>query len=347
MICRKCGKEFEDNNTFCPYCGEKVEEVKEETVDEIDESDSEIQEYEEEEFLNSDDEITGEEEFDEERLDEDNSEEGEEDNGNSHKKSLKVKIIIIIAIIVLLIAGIAGYFVYKSMSKPTMIDLTSVMTTPEFEGIDSIATLKDQVTVDKEKADKLVKSIDEEDRAKAVKKLLESVTYSADKSEDLSNGDEVTFTAHYDAAFAEENKIEVSKTQKKVTVENLATELSVEDIRNSGIIDKLKKDKYLQTDSDTVIYKWLYCKSSKGNIIVAISYYDGIDYSESVDADGNDIETETPVRYWYIANTNSFTKTLDGVHMDTWEIFGQTYWESYDECIAAIKAEGFSIEKIQ
>ena len=119
-----------------------------------------------------------------------------------------------------------------------------------------------------------------------MKKLLESVTYSADQTEDLSNGDEVTITAHYDAAFAEENKIEVSKTQKKVKVENLATELSVEDIRNSGIIDKLKKDKYLQTDLDTGIYKWLYCKSSKGNIIVAISYCDGIDYSGVQDEGG-------------------------------------------------------------
>ena len=341
MICRKCGKEFENDNTFCPYCGEKVEDLNEETIDEIDEMDSEVQEYEEEEFLNSDDEITGEEECDEE-----NFEEREEDNGKPHKKSLKVKIIIIIAIIVLLIAGIAGYFVYKSVSKPTTIDLTSVMTTPEFEGIDSIATLKDQVTVDKEKADKLVKSIDKEDRAKVVKKLLESVTYSADQTEDLSNGDEVTITAHYDAAFAEENKIEVNKTQKKVKVENLATELSVEDIRNSGIIDKLKKDKYLQTDLDTGIYKWLYCKSSKGNIIVAISYCDGIDYSGVQDEEGN-FENDTPMRYWYIANTNSFTKTLDGVHMDTWEIFGQSTKESYNECLDTIKAEGFSIEKIQ
>ena len=47
MICRKCGKEFENDNTFCPYCGEKVEDLNEETIDEIDEMDSEVQEYEE------------------------------------------------------------------------------------------------------------------------------------------------------------------------------------------------------------------------------------------------------------------------------------------------------------
>ena len=121
----------------------------------------------------------------------------------------------------------------------------------------------------------------------------------------------------------------------------------MEDIRNSGIIDKLKskKDGVIDSEMD-VTYRWLYCKSSKGNIIVAISYYDGIDYSGVQDEDGH-FENETPVRCWYIDNTNTFTKTLDGVHFDTWEIFGQSTKESYNECLDTIKAEGFSVEKIQ
>ena len=67
---------------------------------------------------------------------------------------------------------------------------------------------------------------------------------------------------------------------------------------------------------------------------------------KSIIENGN-FEEEIPVRYWYINNTNTFTKTLDNVHIETWEIFGQSIKESYDECINVIKAEGFSIEIIQ
>ena len=35
MKCNKCGREIEDNATFCPYCGEKVEmEISSEVVEE-------------------------------------------------------------------------------------------------------------------------------------------------------------------------------------------------------------------------------------------------------------------------------------------------------------------------
>lgn len=342
MICPKCGKEFEDDNQFCPYCGEHIDAEEEHT-------DFEEKGLEEEAAGEDYTEIEQEHEdpqegFEEDDYEEEADEEGKDDNETRSSKSKKIRIIIVIAVIVAILAGIAGYFVYRTVSKPTVIDLTSVMTTPEFEGIDSLAKLKTDVVVDQTKADKLVKSIDKEDRAKAVKKLLESVTYSPNQSENLSNGDEVVITAHYDETFAEENRIEVSHTQKKVTVGNLATELSVEDIRNSGIIKTLKKDAYI--GEDDVTYRWLYCKSSKGNIIVAISYSDGIDYSGVQDEEGN-FEEETPMRLWYINNTTLFTKSLDGVQMETWEIFGQSPKDSYDECINTIKGEGFSIEKIQ
>lgn len=325
MICKKCGKEFEDDNIFCPYCGIRTDVVDEQVN------------YMEDNTVTETDTTGKIENLDEEKK--------EPTDKKLSKKSNKTKIILIIVAIVVILAGVGGYLGYRSVSKPTVVDLTSVMTMPEFKGVDGVAKMKTDVVVDEKKADKLVKSIDKEDRAKAVKKLLESVTYSSNQTENLSNGDEVVITAHYDATFAKENKIEIGRTQKKVKVENLAVEVTVEDIRNSGIIDKMKKDGYI-SGGDDVIYRWLYCKSSAGSIIVAISYYDGIDYSGLTDENGN-FEEEIPVRYWYINNTNTFTKTLDNVHIETWEIFGQSIKESYDECINVIKAEGFSIEIIQ
>ena len=41
MKCNKCGKEIEDNATFCPYCGEKVE-VEVSEVQEIKEESKEM-----------------------------------------------------------------------------------------------------------------------------------------------------------------------------------------------------------------------------------------------------------------------------------------------------------------
>lgn len=257
-----------------------------------------------------------------------NESESVEDHNLPSEKSKKGKIIAVIVAVTVVLAGISGYFVYRSVTKPTMVDLTSVMAEPEFEGVDGSGTIKVDACVDKKEADKLIKSIDNEDRAKAVKKLLESVTYSADQTKKLSNGDKISFTAHYDASFAEKNKITISNMKKTITVQRLAEELSADDIRNSGILEKLGQDERI-TVYNGVVYKWLYCKSSKGNIIVAV-------YS---------IE-EAGTQVWYIANTNYFTKTLNGVYLEDWEAF-QSWENSYDECVNTIKSQGFTIETIQ
>lgn len=296
MICKTCGKEFEDDNTFCPYCGEKVEV------------------YDSEQLENTDEAAT-------------------RDNVGA-KRPKKVKIIIIIAAIIIILAGVAGYFVYKSVSKPTTIDLTSVMTTPEFEGIDGKGELKKDAVVDSDKADQLIQSIDNDTRAKAVRSLLQGTTYTADKMDSLSNGDEVVITAHYDASFAEENKIEIKGTKKTVKVKNLDTIITVEDIKKNGIIDQLKKDEYFNL-LDGTIYKWLYCKTSKGNMIAVISYIDDFDeYGDSM-------------RYWTIGITSFFTTSLDGIRMTTDDAFTTGLLGSYDECIDRIRAEGFTVEVIQ
>lgn len=257
-----------------------------------------------------------------------NESESVADHNLPSEKSKKGKIIAVIVAVTVVLAGISGYFVYRSVTKPTMVDLTSVMAEPEFEGVDGSGTIKVDACVDKKEADKLIKSIDNEDRAKAVKKLLESVTYSADQTKKLSNGDKISFTAHYDASFAEKNKITISNMKKTITVQRLAEELSADDIHNSGILEKLGQDERI-TVYNGVVYKWLYCKSSKGNIIAAV-------YS---------IE-EAGTQVWYIANTNYFTKTLNGVYLEDWEAF-QSWKNSYDECVNTIKSQGFTIETIQ
>ena len=169
MICKKCGKEFEDDNIFCPYCGIRTDVVDEQVN------------YMEDNTVTETDTTGKIENLDEEKK--------EPTDKKLSKKSNKTKIILIIVAIVVILAGVGGYLGYRSVSKPTVVDLTSVMTRPEFKGVDGVAKMKTDVVVDEKKADKLVKSIDKEDRAKAVKKLLESVTYSSNQTENLSNGD--------------------------------------------------------------------------------------------------------------------------------------------------------------
>ncbi len=248
------------------------------------------------------------------------------------KKTGKTRIVIAVILAIAVLAG-GGFLMYQKVFKATEIDLTSIMTEPEFTGVSEVAKLKDPIIVDQKKADKLIKSIDNEKRAEEAKKLIKSVTYEVDKDSELSNGDEITVTAKYDKSIEENSKLKVVKVQKKVKVEKLAEELTSADIKNSGILNTLsaEADRFV---SGYIPYQWLYCKTEKGNIIAGIGYMD--------------IEAEEDVeRMWYVVNSSTFTKSLDGVRLDTWEILGQALCESYEEAYQKVKSVSRSVEVIQ
>ena len=88
MICKKCGKEFEDDNIFCPYCGIRTDVVDEQVN------------YMEDNTVTETDTTGKIENLDEEKK--------EPTDKKLSKKSNKTKIILIIVAIVVILAGVGG-----------------------------------------------------------------------------------------------------------------------------------------------------------------------------------------------------------------------------------------------
>ena len=131
-------------------------------------------------------------------------------------------------------------------------------------------------------------------------------------------------------------------TDEKNTEKNAGAELTVKEIKESGVIESLNKE---NSENENRIpeeepYAWLYCKSEEGNIIVLVTFVD----FEYEDEETGEIETET---YWYMQNTDYLGETLDNVHFHTFEGFGQAMQDSYNDCINVIKKAGYTYERIE
>lgn len=243
-----------------------------------------------------------------------------ETNLKQKKKIFPIIVAVVIAIIAICFA-IIGYMIYL---KPIEVDLTKVMTTPKFVGVEGDGTLE-AVTVDKKKVNELVSSVKGDKRAASVAILLNDVIYEVDQGEYLSTGDSVTITAVYDKTFAKNNRINVTADTKEVTAKGFddkPIDLSAKEIENSGVLEHLEVS--LRSSEDFGYFEQnLYCKSSSGNMIAAI-----------VSEGGS----------YRIYNTSKFTYKLDDVEWKTLDVFKNKTYDSMDDAYNAIKAQGYTYE---
>lgn len=256
-----------------------------------------------------------------------------EEQLNNPKKSKKTAIVFVI-VLALLACGVGGFFLYNSMNT-LEIDLSSLSTEPVYNGYCGEAELTELVTLDKETVERFVETLKPKQKNKA-EAFLSTVSFETEPTKSLSNDDVITVTVKYDAASAKENKIKVIKDKSEFTVQGLEErpkEISVIDVRNSGIVKELWEN----MDEVDCSYEGAYLSSSSSGKKIFIIY--SFVFCP-------DIEVDNPITYYYIANTNTFKESLSGVHIDTDEIYGQTPRESLDACMKLIRSTGYKADRI-
>ncbi len=134
----------------------------------------------------------------------------------------------IIGAVAVIIVGFAGFKIYDTFFNFDQINLMEGMETPTFSGYDGEGIVETYPQSGNFDYDKTKIGIEE---------FIDDVTYSIDKTEGLSNGDEVTITAEYSEQTAKALKIKVTEDVLKVKVEGLVerykdeAEISREDLK--------------------------------------------------------------------------------------------------------------------
>ena len=116
------------------------------------------------------------------------------------------------SLIAAVIIAIGGCGIYNTFFNYDKIDLITDMTMPTFSGYDGEGTV--DVYPD-------IGGVDYDMTRADVSEFINDVSYSIDKTENLSNGDEVTVTATYSEQTAKALKIKVTEDTMTITVEGL------------------------------------------------------------------------------------------------------------------------------
>ncbi len=225
MICKHCGKEIPDHSLFCPECGSKLEPEHDKTTPSPGHADENIQRAVKPAKPAKDvDEFSG------NRVNR-ATESGEAGSGKQHGGNQKIVIGIVAAAIVLalVIIGVVTH-------RPS-INLNKYLTV-SFDGYNKYGTAS--VNFDSDKFDKDYGKVLKK-KTKAAKNRLDSLgvlgqlgsdlvdsvasyyfTGTLDKTENLSNGDTVTYTWNFDAdSFEKMYRVKLKYKDQEFTVNGL------------------------------------------------------------------------------------------------------------------------------
>lgn len=124
------------------------------------------------------------------------------------KKKRRVPCAVIIVALVFLAAAIAGgaYFLFGA-DKTYEVDLNSLMVQPKVIGYNDYGEMALLPQIDAAKEDAWLRTVEFDNDKEDFKAVLDTVTYTPDKTEELSNGDTVTITINYDKALAQEKEL--------------------------------------------------------------------------------------------------------------------------------------------
>jgi len=122
------------------------------------------------------------------------------------KKRLPCAVIVIA--LVLLAGAVAGgaYYLFGG-DKTYEVDLNALMVQPKIIGYNDYGEMALMPQIDSAKEDEWLRTVEFDVDKENFRKVLDTVTYTPDKTKELSNGDTVTITIDYDQALAEENEL--------------------------------------------------------------------------------------------------------------------------------------------
>ena len=138
------------------------------------------------------------------------------------KPKKKGSCLIIVIALIFLAAAIAGgaYFLFGA-DKTYEVDLNALMVQPKVIGYNDYGEMALMPQIDSAKEDEWLRSVEFDNDKKAFKEVLDTVTYTPDKTKDLSNGDTVTITIDYNKSLAKESELVVHATDATFEVEGL------------------------------------------------------------------------------------------------------------------------------
>ena len=168
---------------------------------------AEAADEEEPEEFEEDEEYEEEQEAEEYEEDEDD---GEEDDELPAKAKRRIPIaVIVIALLILAGAIAAGAHMLMTDDRSYEVDLSTVMAEPKVIGYDGFAEMALMPQLDQAKEEAWLRDVTFDDERAGFKEVFDTVKYTPDKTEKLSNGDVVTITVEYDKDLAQEKGLTV------------------------------------------------------------------------------------------------------------------------------------------
>lgn len=225
MFCTRCGKEFEEDNLFCPFCGAEVEDVeaeirglspeeaaewrvREQTVENEISHEDPMQE-------NNDRSVT------KRKAGHADHKKASKEHRKKDKKSSKKVIWIIAVVLVVLIGAAIGAYIYSQSNQSVEINLCELMTEPTFDGDNGYATIENNIVIEKDKAEDVIDQFEDEEKQIQLESFLSTVEYVASPNNNLKNGDKVKIIATYDEDLADVLELDLTGRETTITVKGL------------------------------------------------------------------------------------------------------------------------------
>ncbi len=152
--------------------------------------------------------------------DADDDDEDAETAGNAPKKKLPAAVIILLLVLLGAAIAVGAYFLFGG-DKDYEVDLNALMNEPKVIGYDGYGEMALVPQIDDAKEDAWLDTVEFDVDKEAFAEVLDTVKYTPDKTEDLSNGDIVNITIEYDKDLAAEAELQITAEPATYEVKGL------------------------------------------------------------------------------------------------------------------------------
>ncbi|MBR3200925.1 MAG: protein kinase [Mogibacterium sp.] len=213
--------------------------------------------------------------------------------GSQPRKSSSSKLILIVAGI-LLVAVISALAVLKGFGKK-QIDLSELMANPAVAGYDGYGKIAEAITVDTDKELDILADIKDKEKRALAGALIDSVVYTADVSEGLSNGDIVVIRAEYDEAAAAELGMDITGQETEVSVSGLEDlpDYLADAVENNGHFYKVVDEPMFWTQAKKA------CEAQNGHLATVLDAHEEAVIEDLIESRG------TLYHYWLGASDSA------------------------------------------
>ena len=163
------------------------------------------------------------------------------------KKKVPLAVIVILLVLLGAAIAVAAYFLFGG-DKTYEADLNSLMNEPKVIGYDGYGEMALMPQIDSAKEDAWLDTVEFDVDKETFAKVLDTVQYTPDKTEDLSNGDVVNISITYDEKLAAEAELKI--TAKPTTYEVKGLEIG-KDLAYDPHVYHAYYDDFILPQSDT------------------------------------------------------------------------------------------------